>query len=428
MKRYYRFAIFLILLLTVGLLAVIRLTGSDNGFVGNGDVLLLNEIAHKAANGDMLPGETASEREYVILDENGNILFDNRSDSSDRLTVETAMKKSYPYTYIIKNGQITGSVILTDGEKRFDRLRTNIILIYVGCSVVLLVAVLAFGAYIRKTIILPFDKMKDFASYVAAGDLDKPLEMDKDNMFGAFSESFDIMREELKASRARELALQKKERELVASLSHDLKTPVTGIKLTSELMAAVFSQSEGQELTITPDMTVKMNNICKRAEEINVLVSDLFSSTLEDLGEFKVNCTDENSAVIAEIVSKYDDRGLVRMTNIPQVIIHTDKIRLSQVIGNILSNSYKYAGTPIDVRSHIEDEFLEVSIVDNGQGVSDDEIELITNKFYRGKNHGNKDGSGLGLYIARMLMEKMGGELTVSSPNGLCVTLLIPLS
>ena len=428
MKRYYRFAIFLILLLTVGLLAVIRLTGSDNGFVGNGDVLLLNEIAHKAANGDMLPGETASEREYVILDENGNILFDNRSDSSDRLTVETAMKKSYPYTYIIKNGQITGSVILTDGEKRFDRLRTNIILIYVGCSVVLIVAVLAFGAYIRKTIILPFDKMKDFASYVAAGDLDKPLEMDKDNMFGAFSESFDIMREELKASRARELALQKKERELVASLSHDLKTPVTGIKLTSELMAAVFSQSEGQELTITPDMTVKMNNICKRAEEINVLVSDLFSSTLEDLGEFKVNCTDENSAVIAEIVSKYDDRGLVRMTNIPQVIIHTDKIRLSQVIGNILSNSYKYAGTPIDVRSHIEDEFLEVSIVDNGQGVSDDEIELITNKFYRGKNHGNKDGSGLGLYIARMLMEKMGGELTVSSPNGLCVTLLIPLS
>ena len=52
-------------------------------------------------------------------------------------------------------------------------------------------------------------------------------------MFGAFSESFDIMREELKASGARELSLQKKERELIASLSHDLKTPVTGIKLTT---------------------------------------------------------------------------------------------------------------------------------------------------------------------------------------------------
>lgn len=427
MKRYYRFAIFLILMLTIGLIAVIRLTGSDNGFVGNDDVVFLNETAHRAT-GDIPSEDTSQKREYVILDSNGNTLFDNRIDRSEVLTVETAIQRRYPYTYIKKNNQIIGSVILTDGEKRFDRLRTNIILIYVGCSLVLITAVLAFGEYIRKTVIIPFDKMKNFASYVAAGDLDKPLEMDKDNMFGAFSESFDIMREELKASRARELALQKKERELVASLSHDLKTPVTGIKLTSELMAAVFSQNEGREFTVTPDMTAKMNNIYKRAEEINVLVSDLFSSTLEDLGEFKVNCTDENSAVIAEVVSKYDDRGLARLSDIPEVMIHIDKIRLSQVIGNILSNSYKYAGTPIDVRSHIEDEFLVVSIADSGQGVSDDEIELITNKFYRGKNHGNKDGSGLGLYIARMLMEKMGGELTVSSPNGLCVTLLIPLS
>lgn len=428
MKRYYRFAVFLILLLTIGLLAVIKLTDTDNGFVANDDVILLNEIAHKAASGDVPSDNTAQAREYVILDINGNVLFDNRSDRSEVPTVETAIQRRYPYNYIIKNNQITGSVILTDGEKRFDRLRTTIILIYVGCSLVLITAMLAFGAYIRKTVILPFDKMKDFASYVAAGDLEKPLEMDKDNMFGAFSESFDIMREELKASKERELALQKKERELVASLSHDLKTPVTGIKLTSELMAAVFSQNEGQELTVTPDMTVKMNNIYKRAEEINVLVSDLFSSTLEDLGEFKVSCTDENSSVISEIISKYDDRGLVHLKDIPQVIIHIDKIRLSQVIGNIISNSYKYAGTPIDVHSHIEDEFLVVSIADSGQGVPDDEIELITNKFYRGKNHDDKEGSGLGLYIAKMLMDKMGGELTVTSNNGLCVRLLIPLS
>ena len=428
MKRYYRFAGFLILLLISGLISVIKLTDKDTGFAGSDDVIFLNEIAHKAASGDIPSDDTEQVREYVILDLNGNTLFDTRSDRSEVLTVETAIQKRYPYNYIIKNNQIKGSVILTDGEKRFDRLRTNIILIYVGCCIVLMTAVLAFGAYIQKTVILPFDKMKDFASYVAAGDLDKPLEMDKDNMFGAFSESFDIMREELKGSKARELALQKKERELVASLSHDLKTPVTGIKLTSELMAAVFAQNEGHELTITHDMALKMNNIYKRAEEINVLVSDLFSSTLEDLGEFKVNCADENSSVISEIISKYDDRGLVRLTEIPQVIICIDKIRLSQVIGNIISNSYKYADTPIDVCSHIEDEFLEVSISDSGQGVPDDEIELITNKFYRGKGHSDKDGSGLGLYIAKILMDKMGGELTISSQNGLCVTLLIPLS
>ncbi len=418
----------LVLLLAAGLFAVVKLTGTDDFSQNNDDVLLLNEIAHKMVLDDKPPENTAPEREYVILDINGNVIYDNRSHRSEAITVETAMQRRYPYTYITENNQITGSVVLTDSNKRFDRLRTNIITVYCVCGFLLIGAAAVLGVYIRKAIIRPFAKMKDFASYVAAGDLDRPLEMDKGNMFGAFSESFDIMREELKASRARELSLQKKERELIASLSHDLKTPVTGIKLTSELMAAIFSQNEGQEITVTEDMTGKMNNICKRADEIGVLVNDLFSSTLENLGELKVECSDENSAVIAEIVSKYDDRGLVRISEIPQVIVHIDKLRLSQVIGNIIFNSYKYADTSIEISFRLDESFLEVSISDSGSGVPEDEIELITNKFYRGREHGDKEGSGLGLYIAGILMDKMGGELSVRSENGLCVTLLIPIS
>ena len=428
MKGYCRFIALIVLLLAAGLFAVVKLTGTDDFSQNNDDVLLLNEIAHKMVLDDKPPENIAPEREYVILDINGNVIYDNRSHRSEAITVETAMQRRYPYTYITENNQITGSVVLTDSNKRFDRLRTNIITVYCVCGFLLIGAAAVLGVYIRKAIIRPFAKMKDFASYVAAGDLDRPLEMDKGNMFGAFSESFDIMREELKASRARELSLQKKERELIASLSHDLKTPVTGIKLTSELMAAVFSQNEGQEITVTQDMIVKMNNVYKKADEIALLVGDLFSSTLEDLGAFKVNCADENSAVITALVSEYDDRGLVRISEIPQVIVHIDKLRLSQVIGNILFNSYKYAGTPIDISFRLDDPFLEVSIRDSGPGVPEDEIALITHKFYRGKEHGDKEGSGLGLYIARILMDKMGGELSVRSENGLCVTLLIPLS
>ena len=419
MKRYYSFTVLLVLLLTAGLFAVVKITGTDDFSQNNEDVLLLNELAHKMVLDDMPPENT--EREYVILDRNGNAIYDNRSNYSEVITVETAMQKCYPYTYIIENNQITGSVVLTDSRKQFDRLRTDIIAVYCVCGFLLIGAAAAFGAYIRKAILLPFARMKEFASYVAAGDLDRPLEMDKGNLFGAFSESFDIMREELKASRARE-------QELIASLSHDLKTPVTGIKLTSELMAAVFAQNKGQEITVTEDMIVKMNNIYKRADEIALLVGDLFASTLEDLGAFKIKCSDENSAVIAELVSEYDDRRLVRISEIPQVIVHMDKLRLSQVIGNILFNSYKYADTPIDISFCLDESFLEVSIRDSGPGVPEDEIGLITNKFYRGKEHGDKEGSGLGLYIARILMDKMGGELSVRSENGLCVTLLIPLS
>ena len=69
-------------------------------------------------------------------------------------------------------------------------------------------------------------------------------------------------------------------------------------------------------------------------------------------------------------------------------------------------------------------------IADHGQGVPADEIELITNKFYRGKAwaESGKDGNGLGLYIAKMLMKKMNGDLTAENDGGLAVTLIIPLS
>ena len=183
MKRYYRFIVLLVLLLAVGLSAVVKLAGTEDFSQNNEDVLLLNEIAHKMIMDDMPPENTDSEREYVILDINGNVLYDNRSDHSEMITVETAMKLRYPYTYIIENNQIIGSVVLADSRKRFDRLRTDIIAVYCVCGFLLIGSAAAFGAYIRKTVILPFAKMKDFASYVAAGDLDRSLEMDKGNMF-----------------------------------------------------------------------------------------------------------------------------------------------------------------------------------------------------------------------------------------------------
>ncbi|MBR6486481.1 MAG: ATP-binding protein, partial [Lachnospiraceae bacterium] len=171
--------------------------------------------------------------------------------------------------------------------------------------------------------------------------------------------------------------------------------------------------------------------IYKKADQIDVLVSDLFSATLEDLDELKVSCTDESSEVIGEIIRKYDDRELVTLNDIPKMLIRVDVKRLSQVIGNIISNSYKYANTKIEVSYKLVDDYLEMRIKDFGPGVPPDELDLITNKFYRGKQwaESKEEGSGLGLYIAKMLMEKMDGELlTASEGEGLTVTLMISLS
>lgn len=303
------------------------------------------------------------------------------------------------------------------------RLATTIGFAVTG--LILAAGAVIYGIYIKKNIIDPFHKMEQFAGKVAEGKLDEPLLIEKNNMFGSFSESFDIMREELSASKQRELALQKKERETVASLSHDLKTPVTGIKLTAELLKAK-QEMKGDD----GDIVDKLDNIYKKADEIDVLITDLFASTLEDLGEFKVSCIDEPSSVLSDILKKYDDKGLVVEDKRPDVIINIDSKRMGQVIGNIVNNSYKYADTKIDVHYKIVDDFLEMSIKDFGPGVPEDEIALITNKFYRGKvqEESKAEGSGLGLYIANILMQKMNGEMIPSNDGGFKVTLLIPLS
>ncbi|MBO4901780.1 MAG: HAMP domain-containing histidine kinase [Lachnospiraceae bacterium] len=439
MKNFRRVVISLGVFYALGLALLLWLTlAGSSERTKETTIVQLNDIAKEAAKNLDAPESLRTKdfgTSYVILNRSNEIVYDSRTGrntfpETERLSAETAIKENYPYTYITRDDRILGLVILPDKEQSFYvHGRRRLLAGFGVISLVLFLGAVFFYVYVKRNIITPFHKMEAFAGKVAQGNLDEPLVYDKNNLFGVFSESFDIMREELSESRKRELALQKKERELVASLSHDLKTPVTGIKVTTELLKAKAGMAEGSGQNA--DLTEKLDLIEQKADQIDVLVSDLFSATLEDLGEFKVSCRDEASPVLHEIVAKCDSRELVMEEKVPDVIIRTDSKRMSQVIGNIIANSYKYAGTKIDVTYRIAGSFLEMKLRDHGPGVPAEELDLITNKFYRGKKwvDSKEDGSGLGLYIAKTLMDKMGGELIPeSSGDGFCITLLIPLS
>ena len=441
MKSYIRITVLTAVIFLAGIILFAVLTsGTVTQDTSRKTITALNDIARTAETHrtelDTL-GNMGYDGSFVILDMTDNVLYSN-APVHDKLTVEKAIQKRYPYQYLKDDSGIWGCVIMIDdGLDGYRILRLRFI---IGMSIgglIILLGMIGFGIYLNGNIITPFRKMQDFAGKVAEGRFDEPLAMDRDNLFGAFSESFDIMREELSASKQRELELQKKERELVASLSHDLKTPVTGIKLAAELLQMRFSvkaENADMDIVFSRDEINSMNDgvdgILQKSEQINALVSDLFTATLDDLGEFKVNCRDEDSGVLADIVKSCDDKHYAVMGEPPAVIISIDKKRMAQVIGNIISNSYKYADTTIDVDFKLSDGFLKMRIQDHGQGVPSDEIELITNKFYRGKAWADSgtDGNGLGLYIAKMLMKKMNGDLTAESDGGLAITLIIPLS
>ena len=439
MRNYFRSVTVIGVLYFLGIVLLFFYTGSESGVSGREQtVVRLNAIAKDAGtHWADLSGLSEKDygEDYLILNTANDILLASGAEalSVKSMSVETAIKKQYPYAYVTYDGQVVGSVVIPDaGSALFLKMRMRLLIGLCIFGLILLCAAFAYGMYIKKRIILPFRELKNFAGSIAEGKLDEPLQMDKDNIFGAFTESFDIMREELAASREREVTLQKKERELVASLSHDLKTPITGIKLTTELLKAKLTmQGDAEPEGDGAYILEKLDNIDKKTGQIDALVSDLFSSTLDDLGEFKVNCKDEESTVLSGILKKYDDRALVRADAPPLALIRIDARRMGQVIGNIIGNSYKYADTAIDVEYTIVDDYLQMKIADHGPGVPEEELPLITNRFYRGKRweKSTEEGSGLGLYIAKMLMQKMDGELLAeSSGDGLVITLLIPLS
>lgn len=386
------------------------------------DLVLQNDISETVRENmdglDVL-AESFPGTEIYVFDRDGFCVYPDGAE----LTLTDARSKGVLCLAITDGDRFLGTAAIPDPafseySKAFDRLMlAAVILLFVMIS-----AAAGFFLYIRRNVLLPFRRMKDFAGRIAYGELDEPLKMERNNMFGAFTESFDIMREELKASKARETALKIKEKELVAALSHDLKTPITGINIICDVLS----------VKLTDEYVLgKVEGIQKKTRQMELLVSDLLTASLDDLGELTVSCTDESSALLRDIVKTADPRSLVRESPVPECMIRIDRNRVQQVIGNIIGNSYKYADTPIDATYSVSGDYLKMSLSDHGRGVPADELDLITNKFYRGKNvkESGIDGSGLGLYIAAAIMEKMNGELVCSSKGeGLTVTLMFLLS
>ena len=367
------------------------------------------------------PIESDSSFDYSVIDTNGNVILYTRDDIAKSISSATS---DYD---IIRNievdGKVSGYLIVHNPKAELEK-QTNMKIALFVLSLILLTVIISvlYYIYLKRRVLDPFKKLKDFAVRVAGGNLDTPLEMDKGNVFGPFTESFDIMREELKASREREEKAVKSRKELVAQLSHDIKTPVSSIKAMTDVMS----------LTATEEDKVTINAINAKADQIDSLISNLFHATLEELEQLEVKPEDINSTDIVQMIKDADYQNKIEKLDIKDAVVFADRLRLNQVLNNIIFNSYKYADTMINVTSRFENagsKYLFIEIADKGPGVPEEELEMITQKFKRGSNAGNKDGSGLGLYISDYLMNKMEGSLTVrNTGDGFAVEIGIKIS
>jgi len=357
--------------------------------------------------------------QFAVIDNSGEVVYQSADGIST--TVYAAIKNRDIVMDVTRQGEIAGKIILHNkNQDIIGQMKRELLLTLAILFVILLLLTTSYVYYLDRTIFKPFNKLQSFAMHVARGNLNIPLHMDKKNLFGAFTESFDIMREELAEARRSEYEANRSKKELVASLSHDIKTPVASIKAVSELMLL----KETDEKTV-----MRLNTIQAKAEQVNHLVTDMFHATLEELQQLKVNVAEEESGVLAEMIENVNYDGQIDCGPIPACIILTDVLRLRQVLDNILSNSYKYAGTPVAISSRIDSDYLMLRIDDYGKGVDEQELPLLFQKFYRGRNAAGLSGSGLGLYLSHYFMENMQGDMECRNRgDGFTVTLKIKLA
>ena len=320
------------------------------------------------------------------------------------------LNTDYVYDYIhkdysvdiLEDGKVLGRIIfINNGEDDFKRKVGVWALAFLA---IFLLKDLLVVFYLWKHVFDPVKRMNDFAGQIARGNLDIPV--DCSASYGAFSESFDIMREELLYARKGEQEADKRRREVIASISHDIKNPVASIQAIAEYQSLTTGSDE---------LRREFETITQKTNQINGMIHNLHTSMLDELERLEVRPKELGSSAIGEALRQADFRKRIKDFEIPECLVMADQVRFMQVADNIISNSYKYADTQIEVCSWFEDECLCISIKDFGKGVKKEEEIFLTQKYFRGQNAKEKEGSGMGMYIAEYLVKGMGGRLLCRS-------------
>ena len=325
---------------------------------------------------------------------------------------------------VVVDGALVGVVVVDDSANAALRAgRTRLAVVASAALVAVLAPALVAAALLHRRVVAPFRRLEAFAHRVARGDLDRALPMDRGNVFGAWSESFDLMRTELRAARAREQEARASKERLVADIGHDIRTPLATITATAELIRATTADVGQDE---------RLALVVRQAHRIDSLVTDLVRTHGADDPALALAPVELPAERLAPILTECDHRRLVHLAPLPQALVRIDPGRLAQVVGNVVTNSYKYAGTRIDATARVlpDEPFLELRLADHGPGAPEAELALLTRRGHRGPNAEGTPGQGLGLHTAADLMERMGGglDLSLGDDGGLVVGLMLPLA
>lgn len=326
--------------------------------------------------------------------------------------------------YLIK--KINGRLYRIEYRSQGNDFKHSIIVQVNFFLLIMSVIIIVVMLFIRQKILNPFDELKDVPYELSKGNLTIPMKENKSRFFGKFVWGVNLLRENMEQQKKRELDLQKEKKTLVLSISHDIKTPLSAIKLYAKALSKGLYKDTKKQMEI-------FDNINEKADEIEGFVSEIIKASSEDFLNFEVNVSEFYlSQAASKIVDYYSEKlGLVKteffVGEYSDCILKGDLDRFVEVLQNIIENAIKYGdGHSIEILFDREEDCRLVAVRNSGCTLSDAELPHIFDSFWRGSNVGSNSGSGLGLYICRHLMRKMDGDIFAEIEKGMmCVTTVI---
>ena len=297
------------------------------------------------------------------------------------------------------------------------------------CITVLVLVSQFFTKRLVKHIMTPLSILADGAERIRRNDLTQNFEYQGDVEFEDVCDTFNDMRKSILTEQERNKKYEKARTDMIAGISHDLRTPLTAIRGTIKgLLDGVVSTPEQQNKFLqtayrrTGDMDILLNQLFYLSKlETGNMPIDL--RTIE-ISDFIINYVKEKQ----EIFTK-EELEIAAATKGITGNVSVDPEQLSRIFDNLLENSRKYAKTKslkIKISLNQIEEKVKVCFSDNGIGVAEEKLPYIFDEFYRADESRNKeDGNGLGLYIVKYLIEAMGGSVKAENADGLSVSMLL---
>ena len=401
MKAFNRISVIVSALIIAVFAAANMLLLTDNSESGRPYLVEISRLVREIENNNTAD---ISECEFVTnITEYGENFYNSDSD----YVIREVNDKLYRFDYTIDSNK----------EKSETVFVVNVILGIMSA------AIIAVMLYVRFKILSPFEKLTDIPYELSKGNLTTPVKETKNRFFGRFIWGVDVLRENMEQQKERELNLQREKKMLLLSLSHDIKTPLSAIKLYSKALSKGLYTNTEKQSEIAESINTK-------ADEIEGYVSEIITASREDFLSFEI---DMGEFYLSELVNRIRIYYIEKLSLIKtdftvgeyiDCLISGDLDRSIEVVQNIIENAIKYGdGKEISIGFSEEDGCILVAVKNSGCTLPDTDLPHIFESFWRGTNAENQKGSGLGLYICRQLMHKMNGEVFAQIKDGdMCVT------